>query len=84
MTEDEAKTKWCPFARKPWTSYDATPQGVNRARDGAKAVKCNCLASGCMAWRVETEARWFDAVGQGAHVKQVSVGGHCGLAGSPR
>jgi hypothetical protein len=37
MTEDEAKTKWCPAMAK---------ESINR-RDG----KETCIGSACMAWR---------------------------------
>lgn len=60
MSEAEAKTKWCPFARALGT--------LTRPRDGVEAViadgaqnrgyqmggalpNCLCLGSGCMAWR---------------------------------
>jgi hypothetical protein len=55
MTEDEAKTKWCPFAREPLTAYDGSiPIGssvVNRTRNGTAPFASLCLASECMAWR---------------------------------
>ncbi len=43
MTEDEAKTKWCPFRdnRPHWYPSD-TPL---------------CVASECMAWRVSQPAK---------------------------
>lgn len=39
MTEDEAKTKWCPFARV-----------VDSAR-GTDGEGARCIGSACMAWR---------------------------------
>lgn len=47
MTEDEAKTKWCPFSRVSHFDHAA-----NRDSDGAPDGRC--LASGCMAWRQVT------------------------------
>ena len=60
MTEEEAKTKWCPMARVDLSdgqeSKDGYPvtfamAGVNRL-DGNLPIKGSlCLASGCMMWR---------------------------------
>lgn len=63
MTEDEAKTKWCPFVRavskrsddaanrwsnnKPGAS--ATADDLTRDEDGNPHTLC--IASACMAWR---------------------------------
>lgn len=48
MTEDEAKTKWCPFVR----FADATTEGTfNRYADGCWPVNVNCIGSACMVWR---------------------------------
>ena len=46
MTEDEAKTKWCPHARKVFPYSEAPAH--NREADDAPATKC--IASECMAW----------------------------------
>lgn len=49
MTEDEAKAKWCPFAR---ASNLADLQTVAINREGnAPDQWCMCIASACMAWR---------------------------------
>jgi hypothetical protein len=70
MTEAEARTKWCPFARV-FVLIDEGP-AVNRARAGAPPSeqadmqeRTRCIASGCMAWR------W-----------SVPSSGFCGLAGN--
>ena len=46
LTETEAKTKWCPFARR-----DAGGVVVNRNMGGNAFEGCKCIASACMAWR---------------------------------
>ena len=66
MTEDEAKTKWCPFAVASHTD----PRGIaGYARPDlglpADTFTHACIASDCMAWR------------SGDY-----YGGRCGLAGS--
>ena len=73
MTEEEAMTKWCPFARildrsdvgaginRPLTMLDADDSTLPTWQ----AAETRCIASGCMAWRVYTDL---------SH-------GFCGLAG---
>ena len=72
MTEEEARTKWCPYARLMpvhptreggWTGEHRSPSGYNR---GANVVygattpvlpdSAACVASVCMAWRWHPEA----------------------------
>ena len=68
MTETEAITKWCPFARLPSTS-------VNRKPDGDPHPASGCLASGCMAWR------WTNTGRYSATTQRLEDGeGGCGLA----
>lgn len=43
MTEDEAKTKWCPHVR-------VGDKAVNRYFDGFPSHSY-CIGSECMAWR---------------------------------
>ena len=47
MTEDEAKTKWCPAARE----VDRSANGVTSHNHNTK-----CIASDCMMWVVTTKA----------------------------
>ena len=71
LTEAEAKTKWCPFARSQDTIDNgevSTPVTVNRNSMGPDPW-CRCLASACMAWRwTPTQWEWADgdAVPEGA------------------
>lgn len=80
LTEDEAKTKWCPFAR-----YQGFRDGgVNRWKQSAPAdephalnpIPCRCIASDCMAWR------WKDTTNPYPE-DRAQWGGYCGLAGKP-
>jgi hypothetical protein len=99
MTEDEAKTKWCPMARQIHSGeIDLPPH--NRSRYGWEM----CVASACMMWRqdrqttenlieaikryrTETGAGLFDAKtyveNHPEYARSSDVGGFCGLAGHP-
>ena len=70
MTEDEAKTKWCPQARvSAGIQYNAANRRSPTYRGDPPLMLDggNCIGSGCMAWR-ETSTQH----------------GYCGLAGRPR
>ena len=74
LTEDEARKRWCPFAKAPGTYEDHTTKepGVasfNRNDGGYPFGPCYCLASRCMAWR------WINP--------RDSEKGFCGLSGAP-
>jgi hypothetical protein len=81
MTEDEARTKWCPFTR---VSFSEAPTAVcNRlcvgSLDTNKSVAIGfCIASDCMAWR-PTFHGMVSVSEKGAEVRV--TGGFCGLAG---
>ena len=47
MTEEEAKTKWCPMVRMN-LCYEAGKEVGSWNRDGGD---CMCIASDCMMWR---------------------------------
>lgn len=84
MTEEEAKTKWCP---QMYPIAQAAPT-VTR-----------CIASGCMAWRWDGTKHWAvihkdgrqQIVAPGttvqvpddARTEEISDTGFCGLAGKP-
>lgn len=71
VTEEDAKTKWCPFARatigtiKMRASTEAIVVGNRNAVTGQAGGDARCLGSVCMAWKWNT-------------VEQM---GRCGLAG---
>ena len=97
-TEEEAKTKWCPFVQRDYGIYPETRRST-----------VQCIASACMAWRQaqsrciaeqslpedqqpvgasHDEARaagWVDAysVGYPRHWSKYEPQGYCGLAGTP-
>lgn len=84
MTEDEAKTKWCPHV------HYTSPSNSERAYSNRPAGGLDdslCLGSACMAWRLtvdptkdwHSEARDGHRERHGRFVPQ----GYCGLAGRP-
>jgi hypothetical protein len=74
MTEDEAKTKACPYAK----NFGASQQ----VADGPGP---HCVASACMAWRhTHTETREFQHIDREGSVLKSRDHGYCGLAGAPR
>ena len=64
MTEDEAKTKWCPLARvipvrisKNGTSiYEPGYNSFNRFEKSVP-MTASCIGSACMAWRALPRGR---------------------------
>ena len=85
MTEDEAKTKWCPFVRftTPYAAkaVDFIATSVdehwsNRIDDS------RCIASDCMAWRwLNNKRTEFDEHGNSFTTSVDPIHGYCGLAG---
>ena len=71
MTEDEAKTKWCPKA----STDGGDSVSVNRVYGSSKAdTDCMCLASDCMFWRWDVD--WDKEKGEMAELK---TQGNCGM-----
>jgi hypothetical protein len=89
MTEDEAKTKWCPFVRHSDDSGGSFNRGMfpgdatNKGRTN-DCWQCNCIASQCMAWRWD-QTRWMlEHDDRGMLMRPPKDGvprGYCGLAG---
>jgi hypothetical protein len=66
MTEDEAKTKWCPYARTVEHGGGGTSMPRNRVVLIStepptvlqeQLIGINCIGSACMAWRPVVHAR---------------------------
>ena len=55
MTEQEAKLRWCPFARVMMHDTADRPvagcAGINRDPENNLPLAVRCIASDCMAWR---------------------------------
>lgn len=89
MTEDDAQTKWCAFARvvsviRPGTEGVLPVCGNRISLDPAVMAKsgeplnppsARCIASACMAWR------WVPVTALNRRVGPKH--GFCGLAGRP-
>jgi len=71
MTEEEARTKWCPQIR--WTSHG---EGYSDPFEN-RGSNCNCIASDCMMWR------WNRDIMAGGSGRAEPTQGYCGLAGKP-
>ncbi len=85
MTENDAKTKWCPMSQ---VSTDGTLLATNRGRTVGNGENpgLKCIATECMAWRWEYVLDYGSVpLGKNAHNTD-SDGewlGYCGLAGKP-
>ena len=79
MTEDEAKTKWCPMVRLTATG-DPVNGGEWHSNRMPKDDRVNvestylCIGSGCMMWR-------WTFVDEA--LTDSRTDGYCGLAGKP-
>lgn len=91
ITEEEAKTKWCPAARCTGT-IDDIPVGGNRVGDpwihSRFVEQTKCIGSGCMAWRWCEEhnidaMEHYEACAPGIPGTPPKPVGYCGLAGKP-
>ena len=72
MTEDDAKTKWCPMVR---ISVDA--DGLEATNRGDPCNEVHCLGSQCMAWQ------WLNNMGNllRPSERHENNNGYCGLTG---
>lgn len=88
-TEEEAKTRWCPFTR---LAADEREWHTNRPSHAEVADKNfdRCIGSACMAWRSRDQWRfrgdvaWRTGGDDGGGDVQERTVGYCGLAGAPQ
>ena len=88
MTEDEAKTKWCPESRLHVNGWAATPYNRFLNDDDHDSLvsiptACKCIASECMWWvteRVSGEFKFEPTENEGEVVctESPNYSGHCG------
>jgi hypothetical protein len=71
MTEEEAKTKWCPYGADVQQSVALDGYG-NPVTGYVKHSTARCIGPQCMAWR------WVEKM-----EPIVTTYGYCGLAGKP-
>lgn len=76
MTEEEAKTKWCPMV------VFMLGGGQVRNRDSCYDQSgTHCIGSACMMWRIHRKVSGGFLQGNIAYVDESE--GYCGLAGKP-
>jgi hypothetical protein len=57
VTEEEARNKWCPFARVH-TPDRTGSTAANRDFDGLRRGS-QCIASDCMMWRKDSQSTGY-------------------------
>lgn len=82
LTEEEAKTKWCPYGAGAPTMVSLTKDGAAEYLPVPKE-RARCIASQCMAWRwnpsdIQRE-QWIAA--GAVHLEKRERQGFCGIAG---
>lgn len=83
MTEEEARTKWCPHQSQQMFGYQHL-MTTGQIDISQQQLDCSCIASDCMMWVELTngEPYKFEDVGNDT-VECVSapsvIAGHCGL-----
>lgn len=80
MTEDEAKTKWCPMTRH---GYGSEGVGINRMHNNKQPETARCIGSDCMMWRKGGISYAADREYSEQELEVIYSHGYCGLAGKP-
>lgn len=78
LTEDEAKTKWCPFARVGTSTaagfaFNREARSEASAKNDLLPTPAMCIASRCMAWRVHLQAIRREATDRHAEAQMAAV-----------
>ena len=93
MTDDEAKTKWCPFTRVVSVKGDFhRTDAYNRLLFDDDTVGTRCIGSDCMAWRESGKTfLWHKKekreilAGEVTMIDETEIRhddkGHCGMVG---
>lgn len=81
MTEDEAKTKWCPMVMVASSggAYNRNSLGGIGYID---TKDIHCIGSQCMMWR-EYKEKFIGYIYDELVITNKPEGGYCGLAGKP-
>jgi hypothetical protein len=89
MTEDEAKTKWCPMVRHESPEDEGNGTWNRGRKDDVINIErpnysCACIASACMMWRWEVAEEWTHPhTGEKYPTAFSTEHGYCGLGGKP-
>jgi len=78
MTEDEAKTKWCPMVRVHYLNP------IDILKNARAEAESRCIGSACMAWRwklAPNASKKF--LSMHGYTSDAPENGYCGLAGKP-
>lgn len=82
MTEDEARTRWCPMVRLAAEPPDANGSWNRAATPMLKSTLC--IGSDCMMWRDSLDYFIRDGNPEPRmRTEPQVIGGYCGLAGQP-
>jgi len=97
MTEEEARTRWCPFAASRTVTFpvSATDNKTISAHLAGSEPDTTCIGSACMAWRGVSLPKGRAMTPQGEIVSTAAAkrfgwtvtthgDGYCGLAGAPQ